>query len=99
MLDYRYVVLFILASGFTCVKYFSRSQTETVVAPDLLVQLNETTETFYHKSGECIICIEDYGEDEIRMLPCLHTFHKKCIDCWFTTSQRMECPICSQPLV
>lgn len=108
-LHYPYLVLFICASGFMCFKCISTHYVSrpTLTTPHLgvewnstlLVQLNQTSETFYHKQGECIICIDDYGEEEIRMLPCLHTFHKKCIDRWITTSHRMECPICSMSLV
>lgn len=42
---------------------------------------------------ECIICLEEYGDNPIRTLKCSHSFHKKCIDKWIL--QKNECPICS----
>lgn len=43
---------------------------------------------------ECIICLDEYQEgDPIRILPCHHEFHIKCIDPWLTTRKRF-CPIC-----
>ena len=42
----------------------------------------------------CCICLAPYkiGEGK-RTLGCDHSFHKKCIDKWLTTS-KSECPIC-----
>ena len=42
---------------------------------------------------ECIICQENYKLNEgKRILPCKHTFHKKCVDKWFINNN--ECPMC-----
>lgn len=57
--------------------------------------LNQHSETCFHKEGDCIICLEDYGNKELRVLKCFHSFHKDCIDRWIETSKKMECPICS----
>ena len=44
----------------------------------------------------CAICIEDYLEgNEIRVLPCSHAFHCKCIDPWLTKYNR-ACPLCQR---
>jgi len=41
----------------------------------------------------CCICFDDYKENEmVRTLPCLHFFHKECIDRWLFKSQ--TCPLC-----
>lgn len=41
----------------------------------------------------CVICLERYrGGDKIRVLPCQHRFHVKCIDPWLAT--RRFCPVC-----
>ncbi|KAI8997413.1 hypothetical protein BDB01DRAFT_846068 [Pilobolus umbonatus] len=38
---------------------------------------------------ECIICLEEYQETEIiRILPCKHEFHLKCIDPWLIHRKR-----------
>ena len=44
---------------------------------------------------ECsAICMEDYFEgNEIRVLPCSHAFHCKCIDQFLTKYNRV-CPLC-----
>ncbi|KAI8988655.1 hypothetical protein BDB01DRAFT_888495 [Pilobolus umbonatus] len=44
--------------------------------------------------AECAICLEDYVEnDQIRVLPCKHEFHAKCVDAWLTSHKKF-CPIC-----
>ena len=46
------------------------------------------------EDNTCCICLAPYkiGEGK-RTLGCDHSFHKKCIDKWLTTS-KSECPIC-----
>ena len=42
---------------------------------------------------ECMICLQEFVEgEELRILPCLHRFHKTCIDPWL--AQNDECCIC-----
>ena len=42
----------------------------------------------------CTICIEDFeeGEQVIKLTPCTHMFHQKCINPWLEKSN--ECPNC-----
>lgn len=41
----------------------------------------------------CCICLKEYKTNtKLRVLPCKHEFHKKCIDKWF--SAHVKCPVC-----
>eukprot|EP00930_Biecheleria_cincta_P015167 TRINITY_DN1274_c0_g1_i1.p1 TRINITY_DN1274_c0_g1~~TRINITY_DN1274_c0_g1_i1.p1 ORF type:complete len:382 (-),score=74.87 TRINITY_DN1274_c0_g1_i1:155-1135(-) len=44
---------------------------------------------------ECMVCLESMDEGcEVRTLPCMHIFHRKCIDRWFAEPGRPpRCPI------
>eukprot|EP00418_Pyrodinium_bahamense_P009201 CAMPEP_0179113574 /NCGR_PEP_ID=MMETSP0796-20121207/53142_1 /TAXON_ID=73915 /ORGANISM="Pyrodinium bahamense, Strain pbaha01" /LENGTH=246 /DNA_ID=CAMNT_0020811773 /DNA_START=132 /DNA_END=872 /DNA_ORIENTATION=- len=46
----------------------------------------------------CSLCLEEVrGGEELRILPCLHTFHAACVDIWLGEYQGC-CPICRQSL-
>jgi hypothetical protein len=46
------------------------------------------------QSTSCIICSEEFvGTDEIRVLPCEHHFHARCVDQWLINCQT-TCPCC-----
>ena len=41
----------------------------------------------------CTVCIEDFGKgEEVRVLPCDHIYHLKCIDTWLVRNG--TCPVC-----
>jgi len=45
----------------------------------------------------CSICLSDYEVNEtIKLIPCLHFFHKECIDEWMSRS--CDCPICKSKI-
>jgi hypothetical protein len=45
----------------------------------------------------CMVCLEEYEEgEELRTLPCLHSFHKSCIDKWL--GGKKQCPMCKTPI-
>jgi hypothetical protein len=42
----------------------------------------------------CVICLDDFAEGEkLRILPCDHGYHSKCIDPWLCKNKRI-CPQC-----
>ena len=46
----------------------------------------------------CPVCLERYEvQDQVRTIPCFHTFHTDCIDPWL--SQKAVCPVCKHPAV
>jgi len=47
--------------------------------------------------SSCTVCMSTYEEKEIlRTLPCLHSFHRDCIDPWL--KQNKVCPMCKLPI-
>lgn len=51
-----------------------------------------------YKAGDpyetCVICLDDFAEGEkLRVLPCDHGYHSKCIDPWLVKNKRI-CPQC-----
>ena len=42
----------------------------------------------------CLVCLTEYEDnEEIRTMPCLHFFHRRCIDKWLLECGS-KCPIC-----
>lgn len=48
----------------------------------------------HQETETCAICVEDFKEgDRLRVLPCDHSFHIKCIDEWLVNHSDL-CPLC-----
>ncbi|XP_071208378.1 E3 ubiquitin-protein ligase znrf3-like isoform X2 [Salvelinus alpinus] len=49
-------------------------------------------------TSDCAICLEKYIEgEELRVIPCAHRFHKKCVDPWLL--QHHTCPHCRHNII
>mmetsp|Transcript_30054 Transcript_30054/g.58819 ORF Transcript_30054/g.58819 Transcript_30054/m.58819 type:complete len:131 (+) Transcript_30054:58-450(+) len=46
----------------------------------------------------CSVCLETLvNGDELRTIPCMHSFHVHCIDTWLRT--KPNCPVCMYPVL
>jgi len=49
-------------------------------------------------NGQCMVCLENFhAGDELRILPCLHRYHKSCVDPWL--HRNAKCPSCNHRFV
>ncbi|XP_006890585.1 PREDICTED: E3 ubiquitin-protein ligase ZNRF3 [Elephantulus edwardii] len=49
-------------------------------------------------TSDCAICLEKYIDgEELRVIPCAHQFHKKCVDPWLL--QHHTCPHCRHNII
>ncbi|XP_046440702.1 E3 ubiquitin-protein ligase RNF13-like [Daphnia pulex] len=81
-----------------CVKERRRSRRIRLPSSSL-----KTIPTNKFKKGDpydtCAICLEDYVDgDKLRILPCSHAYHTKCIDPWLTRNRRV-CPVCKRRVI
>jgi len=54
------------------------------------------SEVMMAQAATCPVCLEDYKLGQVvRRLPCMHFFHKRCIDQWL--QRHGTCPTCRQP--
>ena len=60
---------------------------------DQLPSYKYNVDTHEGDQTSCVICMCDFGTRQIlRVLPCSHEFHAKCVDKWLKTNR--TCPIC-----
>lgn len=63
------------------------------------IKYKKVTSTDPLLTETCSICLDNYKEKECyRNLSCSHTFHKKCIDRWFS-KDHSECPMCRTQII
>jgi len=86
--------------------YEADSESSSDHGLDARVIDNHTIDHVFHSStapaeggaadeNKCMICMEIFVEgDGLRALPCLHRYHKACVDEWLC--RRPECPICKR---
>lgn len=49
------------------------------------------------KEELCSICLQMFAKlDRVKILPCRHVFHNKCIDAWLANN--LLCPMCKQDI-
>eukprot|EP00928_Gymnodinium_smaydae_P072375 TRINITY_DN55749_c0_g1_i1.p1 TRINITY_DN55749_c0_g1~~TRINITY_DN55749_c0_g1_i1.p1 ORF type:complete len:359 (+),score=90.80 TRINITY_DN55749_c0_g1_i1:78-1154(+) len=68
----------------------------TVARRTLITTLGEQDQNSGGLSEEhrtCMVCLEEFrGGDEVRILPCLHRYHRECVDNWLAVNR--HCPVC-----
>jgi len=53
----------------------------------------EDDDSVSSEQKRCVVCISDFEKNEnLRILPCTHEFHSKCVDKWLKSNP--TCPIC-----
>jgi len=67
----------------------SQSQSSSLSSPAAAAAATEAAEA----ARTCDVCMGEYAAgEELKTLPCFHTFHRGCIDEWL--KKRMSCPVC-----
>lgn len=111
LLDYQFYMIpfaiivgicFVLMAMFMISRYYRHylEQRRNRLSPTNLRKI--PTKKF--KKGEdyydvCAICLDEYKDgDRLRILPCEHAYHCKCVDPWLTEGKR-TCPVCKRPAI
>lgn len=75
-----------------CTRGATQEMIEHNTFPHKYKRLRRASETD-DDSEKCTICLSQFiPQEDVRRLPCMHLFHKDCVDQWLLTSR--SCPIC-----
>ncbi|XP_055511813.1 RING finger protein 215 isoform X1 [Leucoraja erinacea] len=56
---------------------------------------NKRHKTQLQEHESCAVCLEEFHKNQcLRVLPCLHEFHRDCVDPWLLLQQ--TCPLCKR---
>ncbi|CAK7334181.1 unnamed protein product [Dovyalis caffra] len=59
------------------------------------VRSSSSSEIVDAEGEVCCVCLSSFKvEKDMSVLPCLHKFHKVCIEGWFNNMCRKTCPLC-----
>ncbi|KAF3634560.1 hypothetical protein FXO38_03038 [Capsicum annuum] len=69
---------------------------DVLMLKEIQASNNKKKSRVHHEEvGErCCVCLSRLKDgDDKRVLPCLHEFHRECVDRWLNGAQR-TCPVC-----
>lgn len=92
-------LLQILASAQPTQAPVNRSATEAEISelPTRCWGPRDVTDSANDAMKQCQVCLEPFSAgEELRTMPCLHGFHRHCIDHWLRINR--SCPICKHEL-
>ncbi|XP_077099770.1 RING finger protein 122 [Siphateles boraxobius] len=87
--------VFVLSLIFCCFFISKlRHQARNVRAGYKMVVFKDETTRIDAHGLTCAVCLEDFRtKDELGVLPCQHSFHKRCLVKWLEV--RCSCPMCN----
>ncbi|KAK9968718.1 hypothetical protein ABG768_003027 [Culter alburnus] len=89
------IFIFVLSLIFCCFFISKlRHQARNVRAGYKMVVFKDETTRLHTHGLTCAVCLEDFRtKDELGVLPCQHSFHKRCLVKWLEV--RCSCPMCN----
>ncbi|XP_067289049.1 RING finger protein 122 [Pseudorasbora parva] len=89
------IFVFVLSLIFCCFFISKlRHQARNVRAGYKMVVFKDETTRLHAHGLTCAVCLEDFRtKDELGVLPCQHSFHKRCLVKWLEV--RCSCPMCN----